>query len=193
MRDLEQFRLINQFELNIIDSSISKLNPKLHDFLIQNFNKIYVSLADLSSKVNYPSIFLISDELQSSINHLKYNRDLIAAGLYLGFLRKSEFYLSLEGADYFYHNGLIPKNRLIIINNKGEKSTLYGNNITKEMVIQFPENIQIGDVYLIINELNEFLAISIAKVDSTTLPILKPKDVIAQNLVDKGIYLREKQ
>ena len=193
MRDLEQFRLINQFELNIIDSAISKLNPKLHDFLIQNFNNIYISLADLSSKVNYPSIFLISDDLQSSINHLKYNRDLIAAGLYLGFLRKSKFYLSLEGADYFYHNSLISKNRFIVINNKGEKSILYGNDVTKDMIIQFPENIQKDNIFLIINELNELLAISITKVDSTMLPNLKLKDVIAQNLVDKGIYLREKQ
>ena len=193
MRDLEQFRLANQFELNIIDSLISKLNPKLHDFLIQNFNKIYVNLTDLSSKGNYPSIFLISDELQTSINHLKYSRDLVAAGLYLGFLKKSEFYLSLEGAEYFYHYDLIPKNRLIVINNKGEKAILYGNNITKEMVIQFPDDIQIGNISVIVNELNELLAISIAKVDSTMLPNLELRDVIAQNIVDKGIYLREKQ
>lgn len=193
MRDLEQFRLVNQFELNIIDSSISKLNPKLHDFLTQNFKKIYIILADLSSRVNYPSIFLVSDELQSSINHLRHIRELLVVGLYLGFLKKNEFYLSLEGADYFYHNSLISKHRLIVINIKGEKSILYGNDITKEMVIHFPKNIQIGDIFLIINELNELLAISIAKVDSTMLPNLKLKDVIAQNLVDKGIYLRETQ
>jgi hypothetical protein len=46
---------------------------------------------------------------------------------------------------------------------------------------------------LIFNELNEILAIAQSKYESKNLQQLKPKDIIAFNLSDKGIYLRKKQ
>ena len=61
------------------------------------------------------------------------------------------------------------------------------------MVIKTSKNLQEKDFLLVFNEMNELLAIAQFIVESNVLQYLKPKDIIALNLSDKGIYLREKQ
>ncbi len=61
------------------------------------------------------------------------------------------------------------------------------------MVTKTPSNLQKGDLLIIFNDMNEILAIAQSKVERESLKQLKPKNIIAINLSDKGIYLREKQ
>ncbi len=193
MRDLVEFRLVNEFEIKIIESSLSILNPKLHDFITQKSKNLYISANKSYPPEVYLSIFLVSDDLNLVLKQFSHLDDLAAVGLFLGFIKKSQFYLSLEGADFFMQNNLIPNNRLLVANENAEKAILYGNNILKEMVLKYPKSIQKDNILIAVNELNELLAIIITKIDLDQIPNLEPKDLIAQNLVDKGKYLREKQ
>jgi ribosome biogenesis protein Nip4 len=193
MRDLAEIRLINDVEKKIMNSSISALNPQLGDFTRQKSKNLYICLRKSYPPELYPSIFLVSDDLYVVLNKISDLNDLVAMGLYLGFIKKNYFYLSLEGVDYFYSNNLIPNNRLIVLNEGGEKSALYRNNISKGMIIRYPKDIRKDTILIAVNELNELLAIIITKVDSNSIPDLRSDDVIAQNLSDKGKYLREKQ
>jgi ribosome biogenesis protein Nip4 len=49
------------------------------------------------------------------------------------------------------------------------------------------------DFLLIFNELNEILAIALSKTESKIVDKLRPKEIIALNLKDKGYYLRTPQ
>ena len=61
------------------------------------------------------------------------------------------------------------------------------------MIVKTSSNLEKGDFLLLFNESDEFIAIGQSKVDFNTLQHLQPKDTVAINLSDKGIYLREKQ
>ncbi len=193
MRDLVEFRLVNEFEIKVIVASLSILNPKLHDFITQKSINLYISASKSYPPEEYPSIFLVPDDLNLVLKEFSQLDDLAAVGLFLGFIKKNQFYLSLEGADFFMQNNLIPNNRLLVANENAEKAILYGNNILKEMVLKYPKSIQKDNILIAVNEFNELLAIIITKIDLDQIPNLEPKDIIAQNLVDKGKYLREKQ
>ena len=61
------------------------------------------------------------------------------------------------------------------------------------MITKTPSNLQKGDLLIIFNDMNEILGIAQSKVERESLKHLKPKNVIAINLSDKGYYLRKKQ
>lgn len=192
MSNLQNFREINDYEKQIIVDSLLKIST---DFLgvIEKF-KIYLYILTNSSlsKDKFPKIFLITkhQHLRLKLSHFD---KILSAGLYFGFIKKGNFLLSLEGADFLYKQGILSNIKCIQVNRKGENSILYGNNILKNMVIKTSNNFQKKDFLLVFNELNEFLAIAQFKIESNVLQYLKPKDIIALTLSDKGIYLREKQ
>lgn len=192
MSNLQNFREINDYEKQIIVDSLLKIST---DFLgvIEKF-KIYLYILTNSSlsKDKFPKIFLITkhQHLRLKLSHFD---KILSAGLYFGFIKKGNFLLSLEGADFLYKQGILSNIKCIQVNRKGENSILYGNNILKNMVIKTSNNFQKKDFLLVFNELNELLAIAQFKIESNVLQYLKPKDIIALTLSDKGIYLREKQ
>jgi len=154
---------------------------------------LYISLKKGNSKTNYPSIYLASNYFQEEIDLIEFNDKIYSVGLYFGFIKRGRFYISLEGAEFLYKKGILSDIKFIYVNKKGEKSILYGNDILKDMVTKTPSNLQKGDLLIIFNDMNEILAIAQSKVERESLKQLKPKNVIAINLIDKGIYLIEKQ
>jgi len=49
------------------------------------------------------------------------------------------------------------------------------------------------DILLVFNEEGEIIGISISTINGSQVQNLKPEDLVAINLSDKGKYLREKQ
>ena len=191
MTEIKDFRLINEIEKKIIIDSLSSFSTKLSNITSIIEYSFYISLNP--SKKEYPRVFLISKEIQEVINKFNLKSKVTSAGLYCGFIKKGKFYISLEGTEYFYNSGAFSNGNQIIVNEKGEKSILYGNNILKEMVLQIPNTLKKNDFLLVMNQNKELIAISTARCDNLTFNELKPKELIAMNLVDKGHYLRDKQ
>ena len=193
MNNSRTFRQINEFEKKIISKSLFTISPHFLQFLIRSKNYLYISYFRSKMEIIYPKIYLISNDLKKEIEKIKVKDNIHSASLYFGFIKKGNFYLSLEGAEFLYNKGIFTEITCIYLNKKGEKSILYGNNIIRNMIINTPSNLKKGELLLVFNELKEILAIAQSKVDSKKIEYLKPKDVIAINLSDKGVYLREKQ
>jgi ribosome biogenesis protein Nip4 len=193
MTKSSKFRLINQVEKEIIFKSLADLSPRILQYLIKTKEKLCISLNESKSEIVFPIIYLIPNQIQKILENFDLKDEIISAGLNLGFIKKGNFYLSLEGAEFLYKQGILSDVRRLFVNKKGEKSILYGNNILKNMVDKTLSNIQNDDFLLIFNQLNEILAIAQSKIDRKNLQYLGAKDIIALNLNDKGYYLRKKQ
>ncbi|MFX1303746.1 MAG: NIP7 N-terminal domain-related protein [Promethearchaeota archaeon] len=186
------FRQINEIEKEIMITSLSKISSEFSQ-IIENYRTfLYISIERAVSKNKFPNIFLISKD-QVRLLHSLNNNKIISAGLYFGFIKKGNFYLSLEGAEFLYKQDIFSDFKRLYINEKGEKSILYGNNILKKMVIKPPSNLQKQDFLLVFNEIDEIIAIAQSKVENIKFKQLKSNEIIAVNLSDKGLYLRKKQ
>lgn len=192
MRDLKTFRLVNKIETTMIYDSIIKLSPNILPFFEKNDYRLNISLNELEAESKFPSIFLISKDQLKLLRTLKNNK-IISAGLYFGFIKKGNFYLSLEGAEFLYNNNLFSDLKRIHLNDKGEKSILYGNNVLKNMIHAIPGSLKKNDILLIFNRNDEIIALAQSKYNYQNIQKLKPKEIIAINLNDKGYYLRRNQ
>jgi ribosome biogenesis protein Nip4 len=61
------------------------------------------------------------------------------------------------------------------------------------MLLEKSYNFKVNSFLIIFNKEEEIIAIGRATIGSSQIQNLKPEDLIAINLSDKGIYLREKQ
>ena len=193
MKDFEKIRAINQIETEIIKDSFSTLSSNFVSFLEDLRSKLYVIFKGKKEYNNFPKIYLFSKELQELLNNPKLKDSIRSGGLYFGFIKKGKFYFSIEGVDFLFKNNLIATDLQLIVNWDGEKSILYGNNIAKNMLLKESYNFKIEDILIILNEEQEIIAISKAVVEGNQVQNLEPEELIAINLSDKGIYLREKQ
>lgn len=193
MKDFENFRHINHHEKEIIINSLLRLSSSLLLFFKKNERFFYISINKQTSHNRYPQIYLVSEELKSFLKNLISYDNICSTGLYFGFIKRGKFFISLEGAELLYIQGLFPKSLRVYVNEKGEKSTLYGNNILKKMLIIKAFDFKEKDLLLILNKSDEIIAIGQSQIEGEQVRNLKPKDLIAVNLSDKGIYLREHQ
>jgi ribosome biogenesis protein Nip4 len=193
MKDIETFRYINKIEKTMIANSFLKISLKLSPVFKEIEKFLYIFISDQTSQKNYPKIYLFSERLDNFIQNIKSYLDIYSGGLYFGFIKKGEFYFSLEGAEYFYKKGLFLDFKQLYANENGEKSILYGNNISKNMIAKKPAHLKKKDFLLIFNKLNEIIAIAQSLVDNISIQKLESKDTIAFNLTDKGYYLRKSQ
>jgi ribosome biogenesis protein Nip4 len=189
MIDTKKFRKVNKTENEIITSSVLKISTKLVSVLKSINFKIYIAL----NKNKYPSIYLIPNNLAKDLVNFQQNISVLSAGLYLGFIKKGEFHLSLEGAEFLLNYNCFSRSQKLIVNKSGEKSILYGNRITKSMLAKIPTELKKDAILLVFNLNNEFIAIAKSQVNYSIYKNLNHNDVIAINLVDKGYYLRKKQ
>ncbi|MCK4286704.1 MAG: hypothetical protein KAX18_10905 [Candidatus Lokiarchaeota archaeon] len=193
MNDLENFRQINSFEKKIILRSLSTDSSKILQILDDLQYFLYISFQQKETKNNYPVIFLITNDQKKYLDLINIKNLVHSAGLYLGFIKKSIFFLSLEGAEFLYENKIFSEFQQLILNKKGEKSFLYGNNISKKMIDKIPQKLKNKDFLLVINNLNEIIGISQSQCDRQIIHTLNSENIVAINLSDKGYYLRKKQ
>ena len=193
MSDLENFRQINSFEKKIILRSLSTDSSKILQTLDDLQYFFYISFQQKETKNNYPVVFLITMDQKKYLDLIKVKNLVHSVGLYFGFIKKSIFFLSLEGAEFLYENKIFSEFQQLILNKKGEKSFLYGNNISKKMLDKIPQKLKNKDFLLVLNDLNEIIGISQSQCDRQIIHTLNSEDIVAINLSDKGYYLRKKQ
>ena len=193
MNDLENFRQINYFEKKNILRSLSTISPKILQNLDDLQYFLYISFQEKGPKNNYPMIFLITSDQKKSLDLIHAKNIIHSVGQYFGFFKKNSFFLSLEGAEFLYKNEIFSEFQQLFLNKKGEKSFLYGNNISKKMINKIPQKLKKKDFLLVFNDLKEVIGISQSQYDHQIIHTLNSKDIIATNLSDKGLYLRKTQ
>ncbi|MHA1344588.1 MAG: hypothetical protein ACTSR7_06990 [Promethearchaeota archaeon] len=186
-------RLINNIEKSIINESLLEISSAILPFLEKFSYKFYIILNKLEEENIYPMIYLISDYQSDILNNMILIDNIISAGLYFGFLKKGRLLLSLEGTEFLHEHEMIPKSKQMIVNKKGEKSILYGNNILKKMVRTMPLELEKNDFLVVFNQNQEIIAITKSLIDYKSYQDLDSNKITALNLVDKGYYLRRKQ
>ena len=193
MRDLKTFRLVNKIETSMIYEFLIKLSPNILPFFEKKDYRLYISLNELEAESKFPSIFLISENQGILLEKVLKAVIVSSAGNYFGFIKKGNFFLSLEGLEFLFKSNLFSNLKRINVSDKGEKSILYGNNIQKNMIIKIPINTKQKDILVVLNKFDEVIAIAQSKHDHQSIQQLKPKELIAINLNDKGYYLRRNQ
>ena len=191
MNDATSFRQINNIELQIIITSFIKISAKFLAILDNLKTKLYTSIKHSTNRTNYLSIYLITDEQQNLLNEINIRNKIYATGVFFGLIKRGVFLLSIEGAEFLYVSNIFPDFKKLILNENGEKSTLYGNNILKKMVVYSPIDLKKTDFLLLLNENDEILGLGFSQTNNEQILNLKPSDLIALNLSDKGYYLRQ--
>jgi len=193
MSETRIFRRINTIETKFIINSIKTISTELLPIFDSLKELLYILINKSTIEKDYPSIYLITDKLQKILNNVNFLNRIYDAGLYFGFIKRGEFYFSIEGVEYLYKSGIFTKFKLVHLNANGEKSFLYGNSILKKMVRKSPNALEKEDFLLILNNFDEIIGLGISRVNNEILSNLKPSDVFAINIKDKGVYLRRRQ
>ncbi|MFX1278964.1 MAG: hypothetical protein ACFFA3_06065 [Promethearchaeota archaeon] len=193
MKQLKAFRKVNTFEKSIIVDTLNRVIQDSELIIKKIQDRLYISFDSVFIKNLNPSIYLIPSDYTDLIERFYAGLQISSAGLYFGFIKKEDFRLSLEGAEYLVKREDCFKEKILVVNSKGEKSIFYGNDIYKEEIVKIPTKLKIGDLLIIYNSIQELCAIAQSLVDIKIFKDLKPNSKIALNLVDKGYYLRKKQ
>jgi ribosome biogenesis protein Nip4 len=193
MKNLKNFRVVNKTEKNIIINSLSKISTEIITILERIEYIIFISFNELGLKNNFPLIFLVPNYLSKTFDKLKSTKSIISAGIYFGFIKKNQFLLSIEGAEFLLNLNFFSERNLATVNNDGEKAILYGNQILAKMIIKISNKVKRNDFLLVFNQSNELICIARSQVNFEDIQDLKHNDIIAFNLIDKGYYLRKKQ
>lgn len=100
-----------------------------------------------------------------------------SVGLYIGEERGGSFILGLEGAE------MIAKHcqKRIIVNQKAEQLVLYGRDIFPKSILDSSSGLRKGERALVYNERDEVIGIARVTLGK----------IFAENLVDRGWYLRK--
>ena len=189
---MNTFRLINNIEKSIVDDTLLKISSEILSFLKKDF-RFYIYINDEQVRSKYPLIYLVSRDNSNFLEEkLKYE-NITTAGIYFGFIKKGFFHLGLEGVEFLDNHNILPKSRKITISEKGEKSILYGNDILKSVITTIPPVLEKNNILAVYNQKNEIIAIARATISVNSFQNLNLNQKVAQNLVDKGYYLRKKQ
>ncbi|MBY9007795.1 MAG: hypothetical protein KGD63_13720 [Candidatus Lokiarchaeota archaeon] len=185
---LTDFRLLNNIERKIIKKTFLKISKELISFLDINLDYLYI-LIDKNNKLKpFPEIYYYHNLSKYIIEQFKSN--IYYAGIYFGFIKRGDFYLSLECIEFIDNKKLVPKKIKIKVNEKAEKSILYGNNIKKKMISSLSDHIEKDNYIIIYNKFNELIALGYLIINTNEIKDLQDNRDIALNLIDKGYFLR---
>ena len=190
---MNTFRLINKIEKSIINNSLLKFSSEVLSFFKKKEYRFYIFINDEQKKSKFPLIYLVSCENSTILEEKIKSENINTAGIYFGFIKKGIFHLSLEGAEFLHNQQILPNSNKITINEEGEKSILYGNDILKSVITKNPPKLKKNTLLAVFNQEKEIIAIARAMIDSNSVKNLKLNQIVAQNLVDKGYYLRKRQ
>ena len=189
MKDEKTFRRINETEQGMIHASIGKISDIAISALAESNHELFISESASRERYFFPLIYLVPNNLSELLDCSK--SSLYSGGLYFGFIKKGRFLISLEGALFLHELECFSVEQQIHVNKEGEKSVLYGNKITKKMILKVHPNLIKNKFILIFNILSELIAIGQSQVEGSLIQNLNKNSVIALNLVDKGYYLRK--
>ena len=193
MKDTNRFRQINQIERNTINKSLSQISTEFCSILEDKEHNLYIAIKLHDMKDNFPSVYLVPSRLTKIINRIQKVTIINSAGLFFGFIKKGQFYISIEAIEFlniFYH---FTAGQEVIVNQDGEKSVLYGNKISKMMISEIDPNIKKGDLIFIFNISRELIAIGKSQIFYSEFQDLDSNEKVALNLIDKGYYLRKQK
>jgi len=198
MKDINEFRIINEKEIQMITKSLSDLSPKIIEILRKSDYKLFISLEYTKKKNDYPRLFLIhTTSWAPIIRNLDKTVTINSGGIYFGVIKRGNVLISLEGAEFLYKNGYTSEERHIYLSEDAEKSILYGNDLLKKNMVEdaekLPKTFKKNSLYLVINASSEVISLVKFLVNNSEFQDRKPNERIAINLIDKGYYLRKKQ
>jgi len=177
----------------MVDNSFLAFSSEVLSYLKKKDYRFYIFINDEQAKSKFPLIYLVSSNNSTILEERLKNENIHAAGIYFGFIKKGIFYLSIEGVEFLRNHQILQNGNKITINEKGEKSILYGNDILKSEITKIPPKLKKNNLLAVFNQKNEIIAIARATIDSSSFQNLKSNQRVAQNLVDKGYYLRKRQ
>jgi len=190
---LEIFRKLNKNEKKIVKDSLYHISNNIWKYFLEEKYEIYIKISESRQNKNTLELFLIPQQLELEINKIKKLAAIKFSGIPLGFIKNKRLFLSLEAAELFFNLHKIDSRNILILNENGEKSVLYGNPIKKGMILDISFEIRVNWIVFLVNKNQEFLGLGLLKVNYEKYKKLKNKDNIALNLVDKGFYLRRDQ
>ena len=188
--DPKNFRALKNNEFESIEAALIQISPKIVFYFQERRSLLYVSKFGNKGE---NLIYLITEEVNKVLKRFQQIVDIISAGIYLGFIVRGKFFLSLEGAEILLKEELVPEQRFIKVNKEGEKAILYGNSIEKKMILDFSSELKKNSLILIFNRLKELIALGNVVVELENFEVFNERDILIKNLVDKGYYLRRKQ
>ena len=193
MIDNKKFRIINNTEKKVIRDSLLKITIQLETISNSLNIELLISFNNLITEPKFPSIFLAPRSLVNTIRGFDSEIAITSMGVYFGFIKKNRFLLSLEGAEFLNKVKPFSEKHHLYVNLEGEKAILYGNHIRKKFLYKNPIKLERNNFLLVFNILNELISIAYSQVSYLTIDKLRPNDLIAKNLIDKGYYLRKEQ
>jgi len=189
MMNPKNLRNPNTKEFKALEVYLTQISPKISLYLEAQRSRLYI----ISTSDTKSSVYLITDSLKENLKHFESTLKITSAGTYIGFMENGKFFLSLEGAEFFLTEKLIPYQVLIKVNEQGEKSILYGNPIEKKMISNIDGQLKKHSLVLILNQSSELISLGSLEVDPSMLDAMNEREIVVNNLVDKGYYLRRKQ
>ncbi len=186
---LAEFRNLNIIEIEFLKNTFLTISEKLVSFLDKNSEDLYVSIYEDKKIKPFPEIYYSPYILKDLIN--KFKLSVWSVGIYFGFIKRGEFYPSLEVFEFFDKKNLIPNEIKFQVNQKAEKSILYGNDIKKKMINSYLGHIEKNNFIIIYNKLDELIAIGYLNQKNNEINSLQENEIIALNLIDKGYFLRK--
>ncbi len=173
------FHLATKKQIQHIKAGVHQISPQIWECLGEESLNIYVRYDQ------FVEIYLVSQLLERKLRLIKDYRLLEHTGIYFGFLKVTDFLLSLEGAEYIrneFQKKKRVKLRTITVSEEGTKSFLYGNTLQPGDFILSPKTLNRKDVIFVLNQHSEFIGIGY---------IFKREDKFElRNLVDYGYYIR---
>jgi len=188
-----KFREGSEFEKKLILQGLETISAKLKSYIHAHQNQLFLLVPKREKNAMYPKVFFIPKNLIDIIYQIQKKAKIREAGTYLGFIKRGKFHLSMEGAELFISLQLLEERDEIVLNERGTKAILYGNNIKKNMIKRFPDKFEKNKVYFILNPLKELIAIGLSLKGQANVDRLDDNREIALNLIDIGYYLRQNQ
>ncbi len=189
----EIFRKLNKNEKKIVKDSLHNISDKIWEYFLEEQYEIYIKISESKKNKTSLELFLVPQQLEPEVNKIKNLTTIDFTGIPLGFIKNKRLFLSLETAELLFNLHKIDPRIILILNENGEKSVLYGNPIKKSMILEISSEVQANRIVFLINKNQEFLGLGLLKANYEKYRKLKNNDNIALNLVDKGSYLRRDQ
>ena len=134
----------------------------------------------------HKEIFLVPKEMLHIFNKIRGKGRLLFLGEFFSTIDKG-FKPSFNSIAKYAK--MIGK-RMVIVNQKGEQTFLYGFNLERKFILSFDRSIKIDDYVVVCNESNEALGLGRIIFD---LKNSKSEQKVVKNISDLGWYLRHKE